>query len=588
MGKIHFYALWSLREAPRQFICKSSRQCYQVHLPLPLPKELVIFSLGDWKSFPCETTISVEVAISQDLKPQKIGVLSSQSRCLIWEGDWRLDLQSETMGKAKKGMYGKILLTVCGEVKASLISSTPVLPRKRFASDWLRSQQENNYSKIPRCEGSQAKSPNSSALEKHVTYADLKCRETSTLHSPLAKKHCVWPTDKTPRRTVIGSRGQLTWSSEELGSSQDSTQVSSSRKRKMSLVTKMQSDGDTTILNLEKKYRTDCPSKRWSQSMCLCDPETAILIGGEAGGHSRCRDSLWKLEIENNFWFPMNSSTTGPAPPCSRGHSATYDPESKLIYVYGGLTEDQRYGDIYVLNTLTWKWKLIAARGSVPTLANHSATIYKKELFVFGGVQPSGAPGGKTCSNALYIFNPEFELWYLPIVEGDKPLPRFGHSCILLSNKLMIFGGRKTAAYLNDLHILDLGFMEYTAVKYESMPPLPRGFHAAVPVSDNRMLISGGCSAIGALQDLHVFHLETRSWSSIASPPLCSKPRAGHSLLLLTPNDKKEIPDQIRCTVLVFGGSDCAGTFYNDTTECTVEIPADEGQNCKRKLCGRS
>lgn len=67
----------------------------------------------------------------------------------------------------------------------------------------------------------------------------------------------------------------------------------------------------------------------------------------------------------------------------------------------------------------------------------------------------------------------------------------------------MIFGGRKTAAYLNDLHILDLGngnhylkahienviiekmsltaqiittgFMEYTAVKYENMPPLARG-----------------------------------------------------------------------------------------------------------------
>lgn len=59
-------------------------------------------------------------------------------------------------------------------------------------------------------------------------------------------------------------------------------------------------------------------------------------------------------------------------------------------------------------------------------LAYHSATIYKKELFVFGGVHPSCCPGVKACSNALYIFNPEFELWYQPIVEGDRPLPRFG------------------------------------------------------------------------------------------------------------------------------------------------------------------
>ncbi|XP_061088061.1 uncharacterized protein zgc:163014 isoform X2 [Conger conger] len=581
MGKINFYVLWSLREASRQFISKSNRLHYQVQLPLPLPKELIIFSLGDWKSFSSETTISVEVSISQDLKPQKIGTLSSKQRCLIWEGDWRMDLLTETMEKARKGMYGKILLNVCGEVKASFTSSTPVLSRKRLASDWLHGQQDG-FPRTCHSEGSQMKTPNSSASEKHVTYADFKCCKGSTISSPLPKKACMWPTDKTPRRTVIGKRGQLTWSSEELGSSQDSTRASSSRKRKISMLTDVLSDEDTVVLKLKKKYRAVCPSKRWSQTMCLSDPETAILIGGEAKGHSRCKDSLWKLEIENNFWFPMDSSTSGPAPPCARGHSATYDPESKAIYVYGGLAEGQRYGDVYILNTLTWKWKLIAARGSVPTLANHSATIYRKELFVFGGVQPSSAPGGKTCSNTLYIFNPEFELWYQPIVEGDRPLP--SHSTVLLSNTLMIFGGRKTAAYLNDLHILDLGFMEYTAVKYENMPPLPRGFHAAVPVSDNRMLISGGCSAIGALQDLHVFHLETSSWSSIASPVLCSKPRAGHSLLLLTVNDEKEVPGQVGCTVLVFGGSDCAGTFYNDTTECTVEIPGEKGLDCKRKL----
>lgn len=32
-------------------------------------------------------------------------------------------------------------------------------------------------------------------------------------------------------------------------------------------------------------------------------------------------------------------------------------------------------------------------------------------------------------------------------------------------------------------------------------------FHAALPVSDNRVLVCGGCSAIGALQDVHVFNM---------------------------------------------------------------------------------
>uniref|UniRef100_A0A8D2ZRJ7 Zgc:163014 n=1 Tax=Scophthalmus maximus TaxID=52904 RepID=A0A8D2ZRJ7_SCOMX len=321
-----------------------------------------------------------------------------------------------------------------------------------------------------------------------------------------------------------------------------------------------------------------CPSTRWSHTMCLSDPDTAVLIGGEAADQNYCKDSLWKLELDSDFWFPMNSSSSGPVPLCARGHTATYDPDSKSVFVYGGLREGQRYSELYILNTVTWKWKLVTAKGNVPTLAYHSAVFYKKELFVFGGVQPGHSSGDKSCSNALYIFNPEFELWYQPIVEGDRPLPRFGHSATLLSQRLIIFGGRKTATYLNDLHILDLGFMEYAAVKCGNMPPLPRGFHAAVPVSDNRILVSGGCSAIGALQDVHVFSTDTNMWSSVASPVLCSKPRAGHSMISLgcsvqRDTEKREQGENVRCTLLVFGGSDCSGTFYNDTVKCTVEVP---------------
>lgn len=40
-----------------------------------------------------------------------------------------------------------------------------------------------------------------------------------------------------------------------------------------------------------------CPSKRWSHSMCLSDPDTAVLIGGEAAAQQYCADSLWKLEL---------------------------------------------------------------------------------------------------------------------------------------------------------------------------------------------------------------------------------------------------------------------------------------------------
>lgn len=56
----------------------------------------------------------------------------------------------------------------------------------------------------------------------------------------------------------------------------------------------------------------------------------------------------------------MDVASSEVSPPSSQGHSATFDPESKVIYVYGGLRDGQRYSDIYVLDTITWKWKLVS------------------------------------------------------------------------------------------------------------------------------------------------------------------------------------------------------------------------------------
>lgn len=68
---------------------------------------------------------------------------------------------------------------------------------------------------------------------------------------------------------------------------------------------------------------------------------------------------FYDLLSDGDFWFPMNSSASGPVPPCARGHSATFDPDSKSVFVYGGLREAQRYSELYILDTLTWNWKIV-------------------------------------------------------------------------------------------------------------------------------------------------------------------------------------------------------------------------------------
>lgn len=96
---------------------------------------------------------------------------------------------------------------------------------------------------------------------------------------------------------------------------------------------------------------------------------------------------ICQLFPDSDLWFPMNSSTPGPVPLCSRGHSATYDPDSRSVCVYGGLREGQRYSELYVLNTLTWKWKLINV--SLWQTSQTCNNLWSSSRWFFGDSLPS-------------------------------------------------------------------------------------------------------------------------------------------------------------------------------------------------------
>lgn len=55
---------------------KANRKCFQVHIPLPLPKQVVIFGVGEWSWD--ETALLAEVLVCEDIPAQIIGTLSSQ------------------------------------------------------------------------------------------------------------------------------------------------------------------------------------------------------------------------------------------------------------------------------------------------------------------------------------------------------------------------------------------------------------------------------------------------------------------------------------------------------------------------------
>ncbi|KAJ7345035.1 hypothetical protein JRQ81_000985 [Phrynocephalus forsythii] len=558
-GRLEFYVLWSPNEPPRQLSSKCHRKCYQTRLPLPLPSHLVIFGLGDWNHFSQKTSISVEILVSPDIKPQRIGNLGPETRCLVWEGDWRVDVLMASFKQAQSGHPFKLLLTV----NEPLFNSTPTRP---FQAPEPSQSPVLPEDAVQGLDGpSEAKSQNSTMIFKKIS-AEKK-------FSPVSENMLLLSAPKiSPQQGEFEIRKKMCHP--------NPIQLNKTRR---ALFEFPASEQQQESEDLDIKELQVCPSPRWCHAMCLSDPETAVLIGGEGANQQCCKDALWKLEIDSDFWFPMDFPEQDSIPQCSWGHSATYDPDTKRIYIFGGMREGKRYGAIYILDTTSWKWLHVSAKGKVPTLAYHSATIYRQELFVFGGAFPkmsSLEPGA--CSNALFIFNPEYEIWYQPIIEGEKPLPRLGHSATLLRNKMIIFGGQRASTYLNDMHFLDLGFMEYTSVPFLPGQPSARSFHAAIPVSDQKVLISGGCNAKGAFRDAYTFHLDTLTWNTVKHADLCSVPRAGHTLLNLTcahltDTDKESRGKHNLCMVLVFGGSDRAGSFYNSTVKLQLDLKEVKG-----------
>ncbi|KFQ79219.1 tRNA wybutosine-synthesizing protein 2/3/4, partial [Phaethon lepturus] len=401
-----------------------------------------------WSCYSPDTSIAVDVLVSPSIVPQRVGMLEPACRSLVWEGDWRTDIFMASLKEMDKGNPVKLVLTVNGQLLRGVSSSTPARPflvpettqSPVLPADDMPLGQDLENPTVVKNQSSEVTARASRPGRKDVRPPLRTLVVPGALKPPSGKvepseswrKSPVHP--KKPRKVLF----EPTVSERDL----DEEGKGAGGVSTGSQACVLPSPGS--------------PSPRWCHAMCLSDVRTAVLIGGEGVNQQSCKDAFWKLEIDSDFWLPVDFQLQNTMPSCLRGHTATYDPDTKRVYIFGGIREDKDYSGIYILDTVTWKWLLVTAKGRMPVLTYHSATIYRKELFVFGGTFPKKASlAVGPCSNVLYVFNPEHEIWYQPISEGEKPLPRLGHSATLLKNKLLIFGGRRNSLYLSDMHILD-------------------------------------------------------------------------------------------------------------------------------------
>jgi hypothetical protein len=149
------------------------------------------------------------------------------------------------------------------------------------------------------------------------------------------------------------------------------------------------------------------------------------------------------------------------------------------------------------------QWRQLRVGGEVtPVRTNFSTCGLGNRVFIFGG---EGADA--SAYNDLFVLDLDVPApaWRNVALPEDALLPpgRWGHTLRELgSSALVLFGGCSAAGPLNDVFVLNLAVSPPVWREVVCAPepaPVPRSWHGACTLNGRELLIFGGCSSTGKL-----------------------------------------------------------------------------------------
>ena len=270
-----------------------------------------------------------------------------------------------------------------------------------------------------------------------------------------------------------------------------------------------------------------------------------LLHGGRTSGASL--GDLWELSLgEAPAWHSLAGNTSSGA---RDNHCAVLDPPADRLVIFGGLTvsgsnpvsaKNDTWGTALATNVTT---QLTAVP---PPTRYGGPRIYDpvgKRMLVFGGAS-GGALGNDVWSLDLGFPSQ----WTKVVPTGTPPTPRIQASAIYdpIRNLMLIFGGN-SGSFSNEVWRLSTsGPATWAQLATLGTPPAGRSSHSAIydPLRD-RMLIFGGSSAAGGLNDIWSLSLaDPATWTLISPAGTPPSPRAALAVY-----------DPVRDQMLLYGGA---------------------------------
>ncbi|KAL0452030.1 UNVERIFIED_CONTAM: Acyl-CoA-binding domain-containing protein 4 [Sesamum latifolium] len=233
----------------------------------------------------------------------------------------------------------------------------------------------------------------------------------------------------------------------------------------------------------------------------------------------------WHLDLSYDEWVALPVS--GQRPAARYKHAATVFDEK--LYITGGSRNGRYLSDFQVFDLKSLTWSTIKLNTEIDDTkskgAIHLKIKWKTRLLLLAGLS-------KNTADRVTVWFIDLESHDCGVAEtfGNVPVARSGQSVTLFGSKLIMFGGEdRNRRLLNDVNVLDLETMTWSAVETTQTPPTPRFDHVATLHAERYLFVFGGCSHSVFFNDLHVLDLETMEWSQPQVQGDLVTPRAGHA-----------------------------------------------------------
>ncbi|XP_067119507.1 kelch domain-containing protein 2-like [Centruroides vittatus] len=105
----------------------------------------------------------------------------------------------------------------------------------------------------------------------------------------------------------------------------------------------------------------------------------------------------------------------------------------------------------------------------------HVAVFYKNCMLVWGGYKEAANVNNNRYlpGSELWIYDPLTEKWLLKICHGTPPPGTSGATAVMVSDYMYLFGGYCDNGNTNDLYRLNLETLEWTYIEPKGSPPTP-------------------------------------------------------------------------------------------------------------------